>query len=118
MYESDYEQGLMSEVDAALTKALTAIGLLWIHGDSEGYRDDAIDALRELGMLMEEGAVPFIGCARLATDIVDNYAEDILPTISDDYFERRRSFAQMFDEDMMPSIEAPMLGLVNDEDED
>ena len=115
MYDGDYENGLLSEADAVLTQALTAIGLLSVHGDIEGYRDDAIEALRELGMMMEDGAVPFIGCARLSLEMVENYADDVPRAVSDDYFQKSQDFAHMF----VAGIPMPSLKLVgDDEDED
>ena len=121
MYEGDYEHGLLSEVDVALTKALTAIGLLSIHGEVAEHRDHAIEALRELCALMESGEIPFIGCARLAVEIVDDYAERAPASITEPYFDDRQKFTYMFDEDVMPSIEGmdmPTLRLVGEDDED
>jgi hypothetical protein len=116
MYESDYENGVMSEPDAVLTKALVAIGLLSVHGEGDGYREDAIDALRELSMLMEDGGAPFIGVARLSLDMVDNYADDLSHEAAIEYFEKAQDFAHVF----MAGIPdmGPQLRLVTDEGDD
>lgn len=115
MYESDYESGLLSEQDVALTKALTAIGMLSVHGDVEGYLANAVEALRELAMLMEDGAVPFIGCARLSVEMVDNYADELPHATSLDYFERSQEFAHMFVAGVPDT--GPQLRLVTEDEE-
>ncbi len=67
-----------------LASNVTTLKSFWLDldcGDNKPYptREDAIAAIRELGMLLEDGAVPFIGCARLSLEMVENYADDLPP---------------------------------------
>jgi len=113
VYDDEDEEAGLSEVDAALMEALVAVGLLSVHGDIDNYRERAADGFRNLALLMEDES-PFIGVARMAVDMVDNYAEGLSLEAQEPYFEKCREFAQRF----MADEPTPALRLVEDDEDE
>lgn len=93
--DRDFENGELSDADQALLQAIVSLGLMGLHGGEqrENHRHMAVQALRELTEMIEDGEDAYVGCARLGADMVDNYANDEEIEGAD---ERADSFSRQF----------------------